>query len=83
MFAKPARLHFKLDNFVNLSTTTELFSWTVVGRCVYTEAQTDCNGNEWKLGLWPEGHPRAIEEGCVGLKLCSCKDEPIDASTDH
>ncbi|KAL7508083.1 hypothetical protein ACHAXN_005168 [Cyclotella atomus] len=69
MSAKPARLQFKFDNFASLSTE--------VGRCVYSEGQTGCNRNRWKLRMYPGGE-RGFTEGYVGLYLTLCSDSSIE-----
>jgi speckle-type POZ protein len=70
MSVKPVRLQFKFDNFVNLPSEVDSF--------VYADEQTDCNGNKWKLCLYPGGESDA-EEGYVGLCLRSCNEEIIEA----
>lgn len=70
MTAKPVLLHFKFDNFTSLSTE--------VDSNVCTEVQTDCNGNKWRLKLYPGGERRNTKEGHVGLYLRSCNDDSID-----
>ena len=63
MLFKPVLLHFRFDGFADLPTEVDNY--------VYSDAQTDSNGNMWKLELYPGGESevRAAEEGWVGLYL--------------
>jgi hypothetical protein len=45
MTAKPALLHFMFKNFSKFPTE--------IGVCIYSNEQTDCNGNRWILQLFP------------------------------
>lgn len=78
MSTKPVLLHFKFDNFANLHSE--------VGRHLFSEEQTDCNGNKWKLKLFPGGvrhrARNAMEECYVGVYLCSGNQEDIYARSD-
>jgi speckle-type POZ protein len=71
MSAKPVLLHFKFDNFANLPSE--------VGSYVFSDEQTACNGNKWKLRLFPGGQRGAAEQGYIGLFLHSCNTESIEA----
>jgi hypothetical protein len=44
MSAKPVLLHFKFDNVADLPSE--------VDQHVFSEVQTDCNGNRWMLELY-------------------------------
>jgi hypothetical protein len=70
MSAKPVLLHFKFDDFANLPSE--------VGSYVYSDVQTDTNGNKWKLRLYPGGEPDALQE-YVGVYLRSCNANDIEA----
>ena len=72
MLVKPALLHFKFDGFANLPTT--------VNSCVWSDHQTDCNGNEWKLELYPGGRSHETEQGWVGLYLRSYNRASLDTA---
>ena len=61
MIIKPALLHFKFDGFVDLPSE--------VDSPVYSEVQTDCNGNKWRLMLLPGGEHDSDEPGCIALYL--------------
>eukprot|EP00956_Cyclotella_meneghiniana_P033527 scaffold96769_cov63-Cyclotella_meneghiniana.AAC.5 len=60
MLVKPALLHFKFDEFAYLPTE--------VDNAVESEVQTDCNGNEWMLVLFPGGQSDS-NEGWVSLYI--------------
>eukprot|EP00956_Cyclotella_meneghiniana_P039570 scaffold174429_cov36-Cyclotella_meneghiniana.AAC.2 len=74
MLVKPVLLKFKFDGFADLSTR--------VDQEVCSDVQTDCNGNKWKLLLYPGGLSRSNLDngneqpvgdpddgsgGCIGL----------------
>eukprot|EP00956_Cyclotella_meneghiniana_P005122 scaffold6381_cov69-Cyclotella_meneghiniana.AAC.2 len=59
--ATPALLHFKFDGFAELPAD--------LGRHKFSKAKTDCNGNEWRLQLYPGGRSEAAEKGWVALSL--------------
>eukprot|EP00956_Cyclotella_meneghiniana_P006245 scaffold8150_cov69-Cyclotella_meneghiniana.AAC.6 len=61
MIIKPALLHFKFDGFADLPSE--------VDSRVYSYVQTDCNGNKWKLCLYPGGENDADEPGWIALYL--------------
>ena len=67
---KPVLLHFKFDNFADLPSGTD--------DATESEVQTDCNGHEWWLSLYPGGDTRNKEPGWVGLYLCSQNDDSLD-----
>jgi speckle-type POZ protein len=71
MSSKPVLLHFKFEDFANLPSE--------VDSEVPSDEQTDCNGNKWKLQLYPGGTVDAEEEGYVGLYLNSCNTKTIEA----
>ena len=58
---KPALLHFKFNNFATLDSKPD--------HETFSEIQTDCNGHEWKMELWPGGHRDDDEPGWIGLDL--------------
>ena len=65
---KPDLLHFKFDNFAGLPS--------LVNREVKSEVQTDCNGHEWRLSLYPGGKwTVAFELGWVSFYLFSKNDD--------
>jgi hypothetical protein len=72
--AKPVLLHFKINNCANLPSHAD--------DCWYSDVQTDCNGDEWELRLYPGGERGAAEQGYIGLFLYSCKTETIEAKFD-
>eukprot|EP00956_Cyclotella_meneghiniana_P039659 scaffold176443_cov40-Cyclotella_meneghiniana.AAC.1 len=74
MLFKPVLLHFKFDGFADLPTE--------VDNNVYSDSQTDSNGNMWKLDLFPRGESEdgAAEEGWVGLYLWN---DNIEESFSH
>jgi hypothetical protein len=74
MSAKPVLLHFKINDFANLPSEA--------GSYVFSDEQTDCNGKQWKLLLYPGGQRDASKEGYIGLYLysCSCNTGSIEAN---
>jgi hypothetical protein len=60
MYFKPALLRFKFDKFADLPSE--------VDESVY-KVQTECNGNRWKLELYPGGERSAKTPGYVGVCL--------------
>jgi speckle-type POZ protein len=71
MSAEPVLLHFKFDDFADIPSE--------VDSEVFTEVQTDCNGNKWKLCLYPGGESDTAEQGYISLYLMSCNKEKIEA----
>ena len=61
MLTKPALLQFKFRHFADLPSE--------VDSKVYSEDQTDCNGNKWYLMLCPGGQSTTTEKSWVGLYL--------------
>ena len=71
MLIEPVLLKFKFDGFADLPTR--------VDQEVCSEVQTDCNGNKWKLLLYPGGLSRSTY-GCIGVSLDNVNEEPFDIS---
>eukprot|EP00956_Cyclotella_meneghiniana_P024332 scaffold48767_cov67-Cyclotella_meneghiniana.AAC.6 len=61
MLIKPVLLHFKFDGFADLPSGVDSH--------VYSDVQTDCNGDTWKLKLYPGGNSAAGEQGWIGVFL--------------
>jgi hypothetical protein len=71
MPAEPVLLHFKFDNFANLPSDVE--------SSVFSDEQFDDNCLKWKAELYPGGVRDAAKEGYIGLYLCSCNIQTIEA----
>ena len=69
-------LHFKFESFAHLCNA--LCSDT--GSSVFSEYQRDCNGNAWRLQLYP--NDRSVNEGFISLYLCSGNKHIITCSFD-
>ena len=69
--SKPVLLHFKFDDFANLPFEED-------GDATHTDTQTDCNGHEWYLLLYPGGATDNHEPGWVSLYLFSENDFSLD-----
>ena len=67
---KPVLLHFKFDNFASLSSEPDHAAWS--------ETQTDCNGHDWRLVLWPGGSSEYEESGWIALDLESGNNDILD-----
>ena len=67
---KPVLLHFKFDNFASLSSEPDHAAWS--------ETQTDCNGHDWRLVLWPGGSSEYEESGWIALDLESGNNDKLD-----
>ena len=73
MLIKPALLHFRFDGFADLPSE--------VDSSVESDVQTDCNGNKWKLVLYPGGQSDADKPGWIGLYLhAEANKESLDAA---
>jgi hypothetical protein len=73
MILKPVVLRFKFDNFADLPSE--------VDEEVYSEVQTDCNGNKWRLSVAPGGDNRAKKPGCIGVYLFSQNEDSVKLDT--
>jgi hypothetical protein len=61
---KPALLHFKFDNFADLPSDVDSS-----GSEVWSVEETDCNGNEWSLLIYPGGESESDQQGFIALYL--------------
>ena len=69
MLIKPALLHFKFDGFADLPSD--------VDSRVNSDIQKDCDGNKWKLVLYPGGESDAGEQGWIGLYLYAVENNEL------
>ena len=49
---------------------------------MHSDVQTDCNGNKWKLLLYPGGRSQSTEQGWIAIGLSGARSrddkEPLD-----
>eukprot|EP00956_Cyclotella_meneghiniana_P032930 scaffold92217_cov68-Cyclotella_meneghiniana.AAC.1 len=72
MLSKPVLLHFKFDSFAALPSA--------VNTCVKSEAQTDRNGNSWKLMLCPGGRNIALKGWITLIVISDSRNEDLVAA---